>query len=495
MALNTSGTSGVAGSSSHTANTQQGPEIEGIGTHAYYPTNVAPYSSSLSGATSLPSAGPSHSHTIPSTPGPSSGKRRQPDDPSTTPSSSASKRRRAPVASPGVAEERADYEKEDPDVGPNGGPKHWTDQEKTNLFTWILCNDAHWDAFNTKMNTVFRDTATAIFGSRKTFTALKSCFHRNLEVFKQIYALEAFLARPAPPIDGAPDAVHHVAGVPAHFNSATERQSFLESRLEAARAAGAPVGNLNVKVIDHWYTMGWYGLFKNRYQEDQKTGLPVPLFGLGKTTLFADAQHNIDPQLVDDNPEQDLNAGHAQERENTVQPSNSSSTRGPAPQPQPPTASLIPPPVNLRSISQGQQYIVSAAQPPPMPYPGAPFMPMHVHPSGPTYWDSRQAPAEYPPQPPPGPPQPQSQQEGAIVQALDRLTAVSQSLVEACTDLSGLLRTQAAAGAGVGVGKEAERFNKKEKAALATEVLANSEVSDEVRKAAAEYLKRLFVDE
>lgn len=54
---------------------------------------------------------------------------------------------------------------DDPDVGPNGGPKHWTDMEKNNLFTWLLCSDEHWDAFKTKMNTVFREVSPAIFYS------------------------------------------------------------------------------------------------------------------------------------------------------------------------------------------------------------------------------------------------------------------------------------------------------------------------------------------
>lgn len=43
------------------------------------------------------------------------------------------------------------------------------------------------------------------------------------------------------------------------------RQSFLERKLEAARATGIPVGSVNLKVIDHWHKQGWYALFKSRY--------------------------------------------------------------------------------------------------------------------------------------------------------------------------------------------------------------------------------------
>ena len=48
-------------------------------------------------------------------------------------------------------------EGQDLEVGPNGGAKHWTEEEKTRFFTWMLTSDEHWDAFKTRMNTVFRE--------------------------------------------------------------------------------------------------------------------------------------------------------------------------------------------------------------------------------------------------------------------------------------------------------------------------------------------------
>ena len=47
--------------------------------------------------------------------------------------------------------------KDESDVGPSGGPKHWTDEEKARLFHWMLDDDERWEAFGTKMNTVFRE--------------------------------------------------------------------------------------------------------------------------------------------------------------------------------------------------------------------------------------------------------------------------------------------------------------------------------------------------
>lgn len=89
-----------------------------------------------------------------------------------------------------------------------------------------------------------------------------------METFKQIYAFEVFLAQYSNPSAAgeaaeAHDIVH--APIPTSFSSSIQRQTFLERKLEAARTIGGiPVGNLNVKVIDHWYRMGWYALFRKR---------------------------------------------------------------------------------------------------------------------------------------------------------------------------------------------------------------------------------------
>ncbi len=80
-----------------------------------------------------------------------SGKRKQPD--SATPDASGKKRRQRAATVVGEDGE----EGQDLDVGPNGGAKHWTDEEKSRFFTWMLSSDVHWDAFRTRMNTVFRE--------------------------------------------------------------------------------------------------------------------------------------------------------------------------------------------------------------------------------------------------------------------------------------------------------------------------------------------------
>lgn len=80
------------------------------------------------------------------------GKRKQPDS-GMSEGSVRKRRQRAPNG----GDLDGDGDMHDLDVGPNGGPKHWTEGEKTKFFTWMLTSDDHWDAFRTRMNTVFRE--------------------------------------------------------------------------------------------------------------------------------------------------------------------------------------------------------------------------------------------------------------------------------------------------------------------------------------------------
>jgi hypothetical protein len=68
--------------------------------------------------------------------------------------SQAIKRLKRPA---GAGETEGEGTKDDGDVGPAGGPKHWTDDEKGKLFHWLLDNDERWETFGTKMNTIYRE--------------------------------------------------------------------------------------------------------------------------------------------------------------------------------------------------------------------------------------------------------------------------------------------------------------------------------------------------
>ncbi|KZT07660.1 uncharacterized protein LAESUDRAFT_742775 [Laetiporus sulphureus 93-53] len=447
-----------------------------------YPNSVVPYgSSSLSGANVLPPTqviyppSQSQSRSQPGTPSTSpaaAGKRKETEDGSHNP---APRKRRPPSLPNG----------DDPDVGPNGGPKHWTDSEKTSLFNWLLLHDNHWDMFRTKMNTVFRDASAQIFGGRKSFTALKSCYHRNVETFKQIFAFEVYLSRLPPdpnnPADGnAPfsDRIH---------DPTMARQAYLEQKLEEARGAGVPVANLNMKVIDHWHQKGWYNLFKSRFREDPRTGLPIPSYGPSSLSFPAEGSSNqmlyppsaIDPQLTNSNADEEEEE-EEEDVEQQVQETLMSPMHNNHPGPSTSAAqsdSQIPPNPTGRDA----------------PLPPTPILPQKA--SQP-HSSTRRTVA-----PSLAPDLRTEQMHLQMMQAMDRFTAVTNSLMDQCATLSQLLVAEAeerkirAQAQSERVGKKEDGLNRKEKATLATEMLANADVGDEVRKAAADYLKRLFMSE
>lgn len=447
----------------------------------------------------------------------------------------------------GTADGELEVLRDDNDVGPSGGPKHWTDEEKGRLFHWMLDDDERWEAFGTKMNTIFREGSAQLFQSRKSFTALKSCYHRNLEIFKQIYVFEAFLAR-APISAAGPTEVsdpnsssstnepsqtaadyNEIAALPMPpvFTTATERHNFLERKLEAAKALNVPVSNLTIKVIDHWFDMGWFMLFKKRFHEDPKTGLPIPQYSNDRLDADADAEGE---EVPEDEQAPHGGASVAEARRRHLDPNgclipppfpnpiaaSRSAPRSQRTSPPPdtpiagPSASQQPPP-----FTQGPaHYPHSAQSSPQLPY-GYPG-PIHVYspPNLTTEFHMQQ--------------QHSVHLQMQTAQALTHLTNLTQTLLETCNTLVGLVKAQAediraqtellkrkeereesasrdperltstggvhlaqpeAGTSRTNVGDVVGRDNR---ALLATEILANPQVGDEVRHAAAEYLKRVF---
>ncbi|KAG9315246.1 hypothetical protein JVU11DRAFT_4380 [Chiua virens] len=134
------------------------------------------------------------------------------------------------------------------------GSKHWTEEEKTKLFTWLMDQneDEHWNSLRSAKNSCFRECATQVFGGKKTYQALKGCYERNFNLFKQIYAFEAY----------------HTPTGPITMIIEGERLREYERRLQLARKGGCDVGNLSARTIDHWHRSGWYGLFYRRWNGD-----------------------------------------------------------------------------------------------------------------------------------------------------------------------------------------------------------------------------------
>ncbi|OCH95420.1 hypothetical protein OBBRIDRAFT_788308 [Obba rivulosa] len=410
----------------------------------------------------------------------------------------AGKKRRygQPIAPrPSMDSDMGDLGEQDGEGEANSGVgwKHWTDEEKDELFRWMLGDDERWAAFRTKMNNVFREGAKQVFGDRKTYTALKSCFHRNLEVFKQIYAFESFLLSPDRPPSPEPG-LQVLQGGPEE----PARAAVVERRLAAARDAGVPVGNLSLKMLDHWFRMGWYQLFKNRYRLDSNTGHPVPVSGRPSATpaLFApngtppsERTHAmpsdmIDPRLISTSPRTDgpsvspaanqrpqgerlENGTRLQEMQRLSSGDINPSVRG--------GQNPMPPP-RILPATPGPSRLQQAI--------GSPR-------TGSTGTQGSQRPK-----------QPDTQ----AAQVLERLAGITQNLQAACTELTHAVREQTAAvnaareeiaarSASTDQGKEQEGLSTQQRVNLAMELLTKDGVGDAVRTAAADYLKKLFMNQ
>ncbi|KAF9266517.1 hypothetical protein L218DRAFT_996694 [Marasmius fiardii PR-910] len=169
------------------------------------------------------------------------------------------KRRREPVE---------DVDSFDLDNGGQGA-KHWTDEEKTKLFSWLMGvgQDEHWQALRSAKNSCLRECANEVFGGKKSYQALKGCFERNFNLFKQIYAFENFHAQQ--------QAVNILSWADA------DRLKEYERRLQNARRGGCDVGNITARTIDHWHRVGWYSVFHHRWHGDPQTTKPTSNNGRG----------------------------------------------------------------------------------------------------------------------------------------------------------------------------------------------------------------------
>ncbi|KAG5645525.1 hypothetical protein DXG03_005800 [Asterophora parasitica] len=162
-----------------------------------------------------------------------------------------------------VLKRRRDVEEGDSyDIDGNGqGAKHWTDEEKSKLFSWLMgpSQDEHWNSLRATKNSCLRECANDVFGGKKTYQALKGCYERNFNLFKQIYSFETFHAR--------------AANLSA-LNEGDRLREY-ERRIQSARKAGCDVGNVAARTIDHWHRVGWYDLFYRRWHGDPATTRPT----------------------------------------------------------------------------------------------------------------------------------------------------------------------------------------------------------------------------
>jgi len=148
------------------------------------------------------------------------------------------------------------------ETDPVHGSKHWTEDEKSKLFNWLMGpgQDDHWNALRATKNSCLRECSNEVFGGKKTYQALKGCYERNFNLFKQIYAFEVYSSQ--------------LGNGPVNYSAEGERLREYERRLQLARKGGCDVGNLNARTVDHWHKAGWYNLFYSRWNGDPATTRP-----------------------------------------------------------------------------------------------------------------------------------------------------------------------------------------------------------------------------
>ncbi|KAJ7678480.1 hypothetical protein B0H17DRAFT_944489 [Mycena rosella] len=229
------------------------------------------------------------------------------------------------------AEESADTYED----GGGAGAKHWTDEEKTSLFQWLMgpTHDDHWNSLRATKNSCLRECAVEVYGNKKTYQALKGCYERNFNLFKQIYAFETFHA--------------HAGSGPITSHGEADRLRDYERRLGSARRAGCDVGNITARTIEHWHRTGWYvHPNSNRWHGDPATTKPA----VGRPAVNTlDDGDGDDDQTLDFSDSPNSNSSHAQ---------------GPPPMP-----SYVSPQQTLRDA-------VPPSVPPRPPTPSAPRTPM-----------------------------------------------------------------------------------------------------------------------
>ncbi|KIY71681.1 hypothetical protein CYLTODRAFT_435084 [Cylindrobasidium torrendii FP15055 ss-10] len=372
------------------------------------------------------------------------------------------------------------------------GAKHWSDEEKTRLFNWLMGpgQDDHWNALRATKNSCLRDCSIQVFGNKKTYQALKGCYERNFNLFKQIYALEAWCHQSgnAAPMDGL---------------SETERLKEYERRLNSARKVGCDVGSIIPRTVDNWHQLGWYRLFYTRWHGDPATTKPVQHRQSMAPPSGGDS-HDVD---LDDNG-MDYNDPNLQALANSHEPI--SFVHAP-PAPPPP-----PPPQIHHNHSQPSHQ--------PLPPQVHSLAPSHSH-SAPPHSQPPSSLTQLPPPPPPPPmhhtmpmspgfaPQTPFSPEGhGLMMPPPAVNALMQYLqtktLTAKSKLDYLRRREEREERDSQRRKETERldsdrkkaeldFNiqvaqQKEKTDRAIEILQNQSMDPSIKAAAGEYLKKMF---
>lgn len=164
------------------------------------------------------------------------------------------KRKQSDHAPANLPQKRRRDPEDDYDGEGGAGSKHWSDEEKSKLFTWLMGpgNDDHWNNLRATKNSCLRDCAQEVFAGKKTYQALKGCYERNCHLWRQLDVFQEF------------NTLNGYGSIQAQPEKDRLREH--ERRIQAAHKAGVEIGNLNARVVDHWFMTGWFQLFASRHE-------------------------------------------------------------------------------------------------------------------------------------------------------------------------------------------------------------------------------------
>lgn len=301
-----------------------------------------------------------------------------------------------------------------------------------------------------------------------------------------------------------------------------------------ARAKKILVGNLSVKVLDNWHERGWYVMFKRRFKADPKTNQPVPSHARAPPPAWSaipapfPSLHGRQEDGNDDDEHQaDVDHRSVSDHQSPNPPRMPDDQRAllPSMYPSPPKAVMSR--ASVADASSRPQTAISQLYAPTnghalqAPYaqtatpPQIQYAPAHSNQSSPsipaTYAypgsGGSNGPAPYYTSPPSGYASTVNANSPAFethtIQALTRLTQLTQTLLGTCTTLADLVRAQMEDSKvrtellkrreeRVAEGHDEGEMGRPQKASLAMELLSNPDVRDDIKGYAADYLKKLF---
>ncbi|KAJ7291829.1 hypothetical protein C8J57DRAFT_1458523 [Mycena rebaudengoi] len=145
----------------------------------------------------------------------------------------------------------APLELSDSDSEIESSRRHWTGEEKTDFFKFLLAKDEQGDKrfeqHQTDPSHVYKRASEILFKGSRSPASIKSLWTRSLDTYMWMHAFESFTR------NGGGDG-----------DCVDDPQAILKTKMSAARKAGVVLGSLKPATITEWENNGWYDLFDDR---------------------------------------------------------------------------------------------------------------------------------------------------------------------------------------------------------------------------------------